>query len=33
MDNSKDIDAVMATYNLVEYSDNYSNIFGSLWLF
>ena len=25
------MDAVMLTYNFLEYSDNYSNILGSLW--
>ena len=25
------MDAVILTYNLLEYSDNYSNISGSLW--
>ena len=27
----KDIDVVMPTYNLIEYSDNYSKTSGSLW--
>ena len=31
VDNAKDIDIVMPTYNLIEYSDNYSKISGSLW--
>ena len=31
IDNTKDIDIVMAMYNLVEYSDNYSKTSGSLW--
>ena len=31
IDNAKDIDIVMAMYNLIEYSDNYSKTFGSLW--
>ena len=31
VDNAKDIDIVMAMYNLIEYSDNYVNTFGSLW--
>ena len=30
IDNAKDIDIVMPMYNLIEYSDNYSNIFGRL---
>ena len=30
-DNTKDIDIVMPMYNLIEYSDNYSKTFGSLW--
>ena len=30
-DNAKDMDAVMLTYNLIEYSDNYSKKSGSLW--
>ena len=29
--NSKDIDIAMLMYNLIEYSDNYSKTFGSLW--
>ena len=29
--NAKDIDIVMPMYNLIEYSDNYSKTFGSLW--
>ena len=29
--NAKDIDIVMPMYNLIEYSDNYSKISGSLW--
>ena len=28
---AKDIDVVMPMYNLLEYSDNYSKISGSLW--
>ena len=28
---AEDIDAVMLMYNLLEYSDNYSNTSGSLW--
>ena len=31
VDNAKDIDIVMPMYNLIEYSDNYSKISGSLW--
>ena len=31
IDNAKDIDIVIPTYNLIEYSDNYLNISGSLW--
>ena len=31
IDNAKSIDIVMATHNLVEYSDNYSKTFGSVW--
>ena len=31
VDNAKDIDIVMAMYNLIEYSDNYSKTSGSLW--
>ena len=31
IDNAKDIDIVMAKYNLIEYSINYSKPFGSLW--
>ena len=30
VDNAKDIDIVMPMYNLIEYSDNYSKISGSL---
>ena len=30
-DNAKDIDMVMAMYNLIEYCDNYSITSGSLW--
>ena len=29
--NAKDIDIAMLMYNLIEYSDNYSKTFGSLW--
>ena len=31
IDNDKDIDTVLLVYNLIEYSDNYSKISGSLW--
>ena len=31
IDNAKDTDIVMPVYNLIEYSDNYSKTFGSLW--
>ena len=31
IDNAKDLDAVMPMYSLIEYSDNYSKISGSLW--
>ena len=31
IDNARDIDIVMAMYNLIEYCDNYSKTFGSLW--
>ena len=31
VDNAKDIDIVMPMYNLIEYSDHYSEISGSLW--
>ena len=30
IDNAKDIDIVMPTYNLIEYSDNYAKTSGSL---
>ena len=30
-DNAKGIDIVMPMYNLIEYSDNYAKISGSLW--
>ena len=30
IDNAKDIDIVMPMYNLIEYSDNYAKITGSL---
>ena len=31
INNAKDIDIVMLTYNLIEYSDNYAKTTGSLW--
>ena len=31
IDNAQDIDIAMPMYNLIEYSDNYSKTFGSLW--
>ena len=31
IDNAEYIDKVMPMYNLIEYSDNYSKTFGSLW--
>ena len=31
IDNAKDIDIVMPMYNLIEYSDNYAKLSGSLW--
>ena len=31
VDNANDLDIVMARYNLIEYSDNYSKTSGSLW--
>ena len=30
-DNAKDIDIVMAMYNLIEYSDNFSKTSAILW--
>ena len=30
-DNDKDIYIVISIYNLIEYNDNYSKTFGSLW--
>ena len=30
-DNAEYIDIVMPMYNLIEYSDNYSKTYGSLW--
>ena len=31
VDNAKDLDILMPMYNLIEYSDNLSKTFGSLW--
>ena len=31
IDNAKDTDIVMPTYNLIEYWDNYAKTAGSLW--
>ena len=31
VDDAKDIDIIIPMYNLIEYSDNYSKISGSLW--
>ena len=31
IDHAKGIDVVMPIYNLLEYSDNYLKISGSLW--
>ena len=31
IDKAKYVDVVMAMYNLIEYSDNYSKTSGSLW--
>ena len=31
IDNVEDLDTVMPMYNLLEYSDNYSKMSGSLW--
>ena len=31
IDNAQDIDIVMPMHNLIEYSDNFSKTFGSLW--
>ena len=31
IDHAQDIGIVMPMYNLIEYSDNYSKTFGSLW--
>ena len=32
-DNSRQINIAMAMYNMIEYSDNYSDTSGSLWQF
>ena len=32
-DNADDLDIVMPMYNLIEYSNNYSDTSGSLWQF
>ena len=31
LDNAKDIDIVVPMYNLIQYSENYSKVSGSLW--
>ena len=31
VDNAKDLDNVMPMYNLIEYSNDYTNTSGSLW--
>ena len=31
VDNARDLDVVMPLYDLIEYSDNYSKILGSLY--
>ena len=31
IDNAKNVNVVMSMYNLIEYSDNYSETSGSLW--
>ena len=33
VDNAENLDVVMPMYNLIEYSDNYSDTSGSLWQF
>ena len=33
VDNADNLDIVMPMYNLIEYSDNYSDTLGSLWQF
>ena len=30
-DTAQDIDIIMPMYNLIQYSDNYSKVYGSLW--
>ena len=31
IDNAEDLDKVISMYNLIEYSNNYSMLLGSLW--
>ena len=31
VDNARDLDVVAPVYNLIQYSDNYSKKYGSLW--
>ena len=31
VDNAKDIDIIMLIHNLIKYSDNYAETYGSLW--
>ena len=31
VDNAKDVDFVLSSYNFIKYSDNYSKTSGSLW--
>ena len=31
MDNAKDIDVIIPMHNLIQYSNNYSKTWGSLW--
>ena len=33
VDNADNLDIIMSMYNLIEYSDNYSDTSGSLWQF
>ena len=33
VDNADNLDIIMPMYNLIEYSDNYSDTSGSLWQF
>ena len=33
VDNADNLDIIMPMYNLIEYSDNYSDTLGSLWQF